>query len=111
MVVLTVETNSNDHIIYFTKNLKRGYDCIRLISCSLYNSWYKLKERGEIGIVDNNGFTSTKIIPPGNYTLDGIGKKLQEILANESVEVKFEYAKGSIVIENPLKRKMFSIVT
>ena len=79
MVVLTVITNSNDHTVYFEKPLSRGSDCIRLISCSLYNSWYNLKEKGEIGFVDNKGITTTKSIPPGNYTLHSIGKKLREI--------------------------------
>ena len=99
MTVLTIITNSNDHTVYFEKPLERGFDCIRLISCSLYNSWYNLKEKGEIGFVDNNGITTTKRIPPGNYTLDTIGKKLEEIFNDEGIEVKFDD-------ENPLNRKV-----
>ena len=82
------------------------FEYIRLISCSLYNSWYNLKERGEIGIVDNQGITTTKIIPPGNYSLQSIGKKLQELFERESVAVKFDDAKGSIAIDNPYKKKI-----
>ena len=111
MTVLTIITNSNDHTVYFEKPLERGFEYIRLISCSLYNSWYNLKEKGEIGFVDNSGITTTKRIPPGNYTLSSIGKKLQEIFANEGVEVKFDGASGPIVIENPLTGKFCSIVT
>ena len=88
------------------KTLERGFEYIRLISCSLYNSWYNLKEKGEIGFVDNSGITTTKGIPPGNYTLNSIGKKLQEIFADEGVEVKFDDASGPIVIENPLNGKV-----
>ena len=106
MTILTIITNSNDHSVYFEKPLERGFEYIRLIKSSLYNSWYNLKERGEIGFVDNSGITTTKIIPPGNYTLSSIGKKLQEIFADEGVEVKFDDAKGPIVIENPLGRKV-----
>ena len=106
MTVLTIITNSNDHTVYFEKTLERGFEYIRLISCSLYNSWYNLKERGEIGFVDNSGITTTKIIPPGNYTLSSIGKKLQEIFADEGIEVKFDDANGPIVIENPLNGKV-----
>ena len=50
-----------------------------MISCSLYNSWYNLKEREEIGFVDNS-ITTTKIIPPGNYSLQSIGKRCRNYL-------------------------------
>ena len=65
-----------------------------------------MKEKGEIGFVDNSGITTTKIIPPGNYTLSSIGKKLKEIFNDEGVEIKFDDVRGPIVIENPLGRKV-----
>ena len=105
MTILTIITNSNDHTVYLKKTLERGFEYIRLISCTLYNSWYNLKERGEIGFVDN-GITTTKRIPPGNYTLDTIGKKLQGLFGEEGIEVKFDEANGPIIIENPLNRKI-----
>ena len=106
MTVLTIITNSNDHTVYFEKALERGFEYIRLISCSLYNSWYNLKEKGEIGFVDGRGITATKRIPPGNYTLSSIGKKLQEIFNDEGIKVKFDDASGPIVIENPLNKNV-----
>ena len=105
MTILTIITNSNDVIIYFENPLERGFEYIRLISCSLYNSWYNLKERGEIGFVDNS-ITTTKIIPPGNYSLQSIGKKIQELFEREYVTVKLDDAEGSIVIENPYNKKI-----
>ena len=65
-----------------------------------------MKKRGEIGFVGESGITTTKIIPPGNYTLNTIGKKLQEIFADESIEVKFYDEKGLIVIKNLQNRKI-----
>ena len=106
MTVLTIITNSNDHTVYFEKTLERGFEYIRLISCSLYNSWYNLKKRGEIGFVDERGITTTKIIPPGNYTLSSIGKKLQEIFADEGDEVKFYDEQDVIVIKNLQTQKI-----
>ena len=106
MTILTIITNSNDHTVYFEKPIKRGFEYIRLISCSLYNSWYNLKGRGEIGFVDNSGITTTKVIPPGNYTLSSIGKKLEEIFNDEGVEVKFDDASGPIVIKNPISKNV-----
>ena len=105
MTILTIITNASDVIIYFENPLERGFEYIRLISCSLYNSWYNLKERGEIGFVDN-GITTTKRIPPGNYSLSSIGKKLQGLFSEEGIEVKFDDASGLIIIENPLGRKV-----
>ena len=106
MTILTIITNSNDHTVYFEKPLERGFEYIRLIKSSLYNSWYNLKEKGEIGFVDNSGITTTKIIPPGNYTLSSIGKKLQEIFNDEGIKVKFDDVSGPIVIENQLNKSV-----
>ena len=105
MTILTIITNANDVIIYFENPLVRGFEYIRLISCSLYNSWYNLKEKGEIGFVDN-GITTTKRIPLGNYTLSSIGKKLQGLFSEEGIAVKFDDASGPIVVENPQNRKV-----
>ena len=105
MTILTIITNSNDHTVYFKNPLERGFEYIRLISCSLFNSWYNLKEKGEIGFV-NEGITSTIKIPPGNYTLSSIGKKLQEIFTEEGIEVKFDDVSGPIVIKNPLNKNV-----
>ena len=105
MTILTIITNANDDTVYFENPLERGFEYIRLISCSLYNSWYNLKERGEIGFVDNS-ITTTKIIPPGNYSLSSIGKKMQELFEREYVTVKFDDAEGSIVLENPYNKKI-----
>ena len=106
MTILTIITNANGDIIYFKNPLSRGFEYIRLVNCSLFNSWYNLKERGEIGFVDERGITTTKRISPGNYTLSSIGKKLEEIFADEGVEVKFDDASGPIVIKNPLKKNV-----
>ena len=94
MTVLTIITNSNDHTVYFEKPLERGFEYIRLIS------WR------EIGFVDGRGITTTKRIPPGNYTLSSIGKKLQEIFNDEGIKVKFDDVSGPIVIENPLNKNV-----
>ena len=80
MTILTIITNANDDTVYFENPLERGFEYIRLISCSLFNSWYNLKEKGEIGFIDGRGITTTKRITPGNYTLSSIGKKKRKYL-------------------------------
>ena len=65
-----------------------------------------MKEKEEIGFVDGRGITTTKRIPPENYTLSSIGKKLEEIFNDEGIEVKFDDASGPIVIKNPLNKNV-----
>ena len=74
MVVLNVLTNSNDHTVYFDEPIEK-FEFIRLTSCSFYNSWFNLKERGEIAIYDDKNVASVKRIYPGNYSIDTLGKK------------------------------------
>ena len=51
MTILTIITNSNDHTVYFKEPIK-NFQYIKLISCSLYNSWINLKESGIMTITD-----------------------------------------------------------
>ena len=78
IVVLTVLTNSNDHTVIFDEPIEK-FEFIWLISCSFYNSWHNLKERGEIGIIDDQNTADVNVILPGNYTIKSIGKRLQDI--------------------------------
>ena len=47
MVLLTIVTNSNPHTIYFDHPIEKP-SYIRLLSASLYNSWYNLEENGPL---------------------------------------------------------------
>ena len=47
MVLLTVVAPSNNHTNYLRHPISKP-NYIRLISCSLYNSWYNMKENGQI---------------------------------------------------------------
>ena len=51
MAILTIITNSNDHTVYFKEPIK-NFQYIKLVSCSLYNSWKNLEENGKITITD-----------------------------------------------------------
>ena len=77
-----------------------------MTSCSFYNSWFNLKERGEIAIYDDKNVASVKRIYPGNYSIDTLGKEIKNILEKEGIRVKLDQAKGPIVIENPLGKKI-----
>lgn len=68
---------------------------MRLISGSLYNSYYNLKRYGEIYIfIDKEKYT-INIIPYGDYTLKSIGEVIKKILekrrANEKLDAEKDY--------------------
>ena len=76
---MTIIADSNDHTIGKSKY-------IRLLSCSLYNSWYNLRRRGEISISDRKDNTSIQLIPPAilcKYSLESLTKPEEEILSEE----------------------------
>ena len=76
MVVLTVLAPSNDYTIYFKNPLPKP-DYIRLISCSLYNSWHNLQTRAEISMSDEKTKKQTIVgLPPGHYTPETSAKRL-----------------------------------
>ena len=90
MVVLTVVTHSNPHTVYFEQPIPQP-NYIRLLSCSLYNSWHNLKKEGEIALFDDNTDNAATIIKilPGHYTLESIAKELLS-LKKDNVELPTE---------------------
>ena len=73
MVFLTLTTSKNPHTVYFDQPIpKPSY--IRLLSCSLYNSWSSLEKDGIIFYKKvNKQDEETRFIREGNYSLDDIG--------------------------------------
>jgi len=47
MVVLTIVAKNNGETVYFEEPIPRVH-FIRLLSCSLYNSWHNLKNEGSL---------------------------------------------------------------
>ena len=47
MVVLTIVTQNNGETVYFDEPLSKVH-FIKLVSCSLYNSWHNLSQPGII---------------------------------------------------------------
>ena len=112
MVVLTVVTHSNPHTVYFDQPIPQP-NYIRLLSCSLYNSWYNLKEEGEIlllpdGKKDKNKANVIKKFLPGHYTIDELEKELKS-LKKENVDLSMQThsSSGQMVISNPDNKKIF----
>jgi len=85
MVVLTIVAQNNGEIVYFEEPLPKVH-FIRLLSCSLYNSWHNLKNEGsaELGDKDAKAKQVSKI-PPRHYTLEILGEIIKDLF------VKYNY--------------------
>ena len=73
MVILTVVTKENPHTVYFDQPIQKP-SYIRLLSCSLYNSWNSFEKDGIIFYKKaNKQDEATRYLRMGNYSLDDIG--------------------------------------
>ena len=74
MVVLTIVAQNNGETVYFDEPLSKVH-FIKLVSCSLYNSWHNLPTPGSIYIKNETKDVVAKILP-GFYTVDVLAKEL-----------------------------------
>ena len=73
MVVLTIITQNNGETVYFDEPLSKVH-FIKLISCSLYNSWHNLTRVGQITSKGSKNHSVS--LPQGHYTVNSISKEL-----------------------------------
>ena len=75
MVVLTIVTQKNGDTIYFDTPLRKVH-FMKLLSCSLYNSWDTIKG-SSLSLDDRKLNPSGEVskLPAGNYDLDSLAKK------------------------------------
>ena len=78
MALLTIVTNSNPHTLFFDHPIETP-SYIRLLSASLYNSWYNLKEEAVISKTGSNGSVTKANLLPGHYTIDSLLKEFNEV--------------------------------
>ena len=79
MVILTLTTTENPHTVYFDQPIQKP-SYIRLLSCSLYNSWFNLKKDGEIFYTDEKNSNKSESIILGNYTIEVMAKTIENAL-------------------------------
>ena len=111
MVVLTVVGPSKEDTVYFDQPIPKP-NYIRLLSCSLYNSWYNFKRTGEIAVFDADGNTATIIrLTPGQYNLETIAKYLSNAFTRYGFELPTEIntSVGHLIIRNPKSKKLLLI--
>ena len=78
MVVITIVTQKNGETIYFDEPFFQVH-FMKLISCSLYNSWHTLKREGSAVLGDEKKDPSVSVskIPPGHYNLEDMAKIIE----------------------------------
>ena len=89
MVLLTVVTTSNPHTLYFDHPIEKP-NYIRLLSTSLYNSWYNLKDNGALILRTLATRKFTKTIKQGHYTLEQLSKEITGAFKAQNAELKTE---------------------
>ena len=109
MVLLTIFTTSNPHTLYFDHPIEKP-SYIRLLSVSLYNSWYNLKYSDNISLKGQNGSTKNILFQPGHYTFDSLVEEFANIKQNnpEMATAQVNQPIGGMVIHNPKSIKFGS---
>ena len=79
MVVITIVTQKNGETIFFDEPIPK-FHFIKLLSCSLYNSWDTLKREGSAVLGDEKRDPSVSVgrIPAGHYNLESMAKEIEK---------------------------------
>ena len=108
MVILTVVTTENPHTVYFEPQPIQKPSYIRLLSCSLYNSWFNLKKEGGITLFDDVDKPFEVTFLPGHYTLDALASEIKHSLSKHKVPLLTDIYTivGQLVITNPHQKRI-----
>jgi len=100
MVVLTIVAQKNGEAVYFDEPIPQVH-YMRLVSCSLYNSWHNLKRVGMMFYKTrkyphnqhNHEMTTVNIaeIPQGHYNLLSLVRELKSSLAEYKSGIKLQF--------------------
>ena len=101
MVVLTIVAQTNGQTFYFDDPIRKVH-FMKLLSCSLYNSWDKLKNESKVSIVESNNTLKSSDLAPGHYTLETLAKTMVKAFKQHIYEISAEtYSPlGQLVITN-----------
>ena len=108
MVVLTIVTHKNGETIFFDQAIQKVH-FIKLISCSLFNSWLTFKDEGSLSLPLSTGNLSvSKKFPQGHYTLDALAKEIKELTKKLNLEISADtYSPlGQLVLMNHSKNTL-----
>ena len=87
MVVLTLVLQKNGETIFLDQAIPQVH-FMKLISCSLYNSWHNLKTVGQIQLKEDREVLAS--IPQGHYTYQSLAEELTRSLKSFKNKKKIE---------------------
>ena len=98
MVVLTIVTQKNGETVFLDQAIPQVY-FMKVISCSLYNSWYNLKKAGRITFKEDKEVLAS--IPLDHYTYQSLAEELTQSLTDykNKKEIKLETNKPNSVLK------------
>ena len=77
MVVLTLVAQKNRETVYFDEPISQVH-FMKMLSCSLYNSWHNLKSAGQLSLGKQREVLAS--IPQGHYTFQSLAEELGKSL-------------------------------
>ena len=98
MVVLTIVARNNGETIFLDQAIPQVH-FMKLLYCSLYNSWHNLKSVGQIYFKDDKEVLAS--IPQGHYTYLSLAEELTQSLAifKNKKEIEIETNKPNSVLK------------
>ena len=103
MVVLTIVAQKNGETIFFDEPILEVH-FVKLISCSLYNSWDTLKREGSAVLGDEKKDTSVSVgrITAGHYNLESMAEAIKNIFERYRyvLATKTNFPLGQLEIAN-----------
>ena len=102
MAVLTIVTKKNGETVFFDEPFPKVH-FMRLVSCSLYNSWHNLTRAGQMSFKKSG--TVLASIPEGHYTVESIAKELKTSIESFikagrfKIEIEIETNKPNSVLK------------
>ena len=119
MVLLTIVAPSNPHTVYFDHDIAKP-NFIRLLSASMYNSWYNLTENGIMSVrlasggksQSSSGNSPTYVsITSGFYTPETMAKTITKAFKEKNIDIDVETrtSLGVMNILNPKNKYTFTL--
>ena len=108
MVVLTIVIQKNGETVFLDQSIPQVH-FMKLISCSLYNSWDTLKKQSVAIMGEETKPIETSTILPGHYTLENLAELINEMFPSfvgTNLETKTNTAKALLQIEKKLELKI-----
>ena len=108
MVLLTIVMQKNGETVFLDQAIPKVH-FMKLISCSLVNSWDTLKKQGLAIMGEETKPIDTSTIPAGHYTLETLAELINDMFPSSFVtnlKTKINTPKALLQIEKVVSQKI-----